>query len=84
MFYVYVLKSTKDDTLYIGSTNDLRRRLAEHNAGKARSTAPRRPLTLRYYGAYAKESDARRRESMLKKDGRALAVLKTRLATSLQ
>ena len=84
MFYVYVLKSEKDENLYIGSTDDLRRRLAEHNAGKAKSTAPRRPFTLRYYEAYYREADARRRESMLKKDGRALAMLKTRLAASLQ
>ena len=84
MFYVYVLKSLKDDKLYVGSTDDLRRRLAEHNTGKAKSTASRRPFTLRYYEAYSKEADARRRESMLKKDGRALAILKTRLAASLQ
>ena len=31
MFYTYILKSKKDNDLYIGSTNDLRRRFAEHN-----------------------------------------------------
>lgn len=84
MFYVYVLKSAKDGKLYIGSTNDLRRRLAEHNGGKVRSTVSRRPLKLRYYEAYYSEADSRRREHMLKKDGRALTVLKTRLTASLE
>lgn len=84
MFYVYVIKSDKDSELYIGSTADLRRRLAEHNAGKVPSTSHRRPFSVRYYEAYAKEEDARRREHMLKKDGRALAVLKQRISASLQ
>jgi putative endonuclease len=84
MFYVYILKSERDQNLYVGSTNDLRRRLAQHNAGTVRSTAQRRPFILPYYEAYRLEEDARRRESMLKKDGRALAILKQRIRASLQ
>ncbi len=84
MFYVYVLKSLKDDNLYFGSTNDLRRRLREHNDGKSLSTKGRRPFELRYYEAYFDEVDARTREWSLKKDGRALAQLKRRLDKSLQ
>jgi putative endonuclease len=84
MFYVYVLKSEKDNKLYFGSTNDLRRRLSDHNTGKVPSTKPRRPFVLKYYEAYTVESDARKREASLKKDGRALAQLKRRLPDSLQ
>ncbi|MDP3014172.1 MAG: GIY-YIG nuclease family protein [Candidatus Subteraquimicrobiales bacterium] len=84
MFYLYILKSKKDDDLYIGSTNDLRRRLSEHNSGKVRSTMSRRPFELRYYEAYANKNDARKREWSLKKDGRALAQLKRRINESLQ
>lgn len=84
MFYLYILKSKKDDDLYIGSTNDLRRRLLEHNTGKSLSTKNRRPFELRYYESYYDESDARKRESSLKKDGRALYVLKNRILKSLQ
>ena len=84
MYYVYVLKSTVDGDLYYGSTNDLRRRLSEHNEGKNRSTKARRPFELRYYEAYFDESDARGREWSLKKDGRALAQLRRRLPKSLQ
>ena len=83
MYYVYVLKSAKDDKLYVGSTNDLRRRLSEHNRGESLSTKSRRPFELRYYEAYATESDARKREYSLKKDGKALGQLKRRISESL-
>lgn len=83
MFYLYILKSQKDDKLYIGSTNDLRRRLAEHNNGLSQSTKGRRPFELRYYEAFFKEGDARHREYSLKKDGNALAQLKKHISESL-
>jgi putative endonuclease len=84
MFYVYVLKSQIDGNLYYGSTNDLRRRLSEHNSGQSKSTKMRKPFELRYYEAYFNEKDAKNREWSLKKDGRALAQLKKRLLGSLQ
>jgi len=83
MFYVYVLKSRLDTNLYVGSTDDLRRRLSEHNAGRVRSTKARAPFQLRYYEAYTDEDDARRRERSLKKDGKALGQLKRRIPKSL-
>jgi len=83
MFYLYVLKSKKDEKLYTGSTNDLKRRLSEHNEGKVKSTKSRTPFTLIYYEAYANEKDSRRREFSLKKDGKALGQLKRRLSESL-
>lgn len=84
MFYVYILKSLADRKLYIGSTDDLRRRLSEHNKGLSKSTKFRRPFELRYYEAFANERDARHREFSLKKDGKALGQLKRRLSESLQ
>ncbi len=84
MFYVYIFKSKKDDHLYIGSTNDLRRRLSEHNNGKVSSTKSRDIFELRYYEAYRSEHDARKREASLKKDGKALGQLKRRTSESLQ
>jgi len=84
MFYLYVLKSKKDGNLYIGSTNDLRKRLAEHNTGKVFSTKSRTPFELIYYEAYKSESDARSREANLKLRSRAFTQLKKRIKNSLQ
>ena len=83
MFYVYILKSKVDKKLYVGSTNDLRRRFKEHNNGQVHSTKSRVLFELRYYEAYFSEEDARRREHSLKKDGNALAQLKRRIAKSI-
>ena len=67
MFYTYCLQSKKDlKQLYFGYTNDLKRRLEEHNSGHNISTKPYRPWKLIYYEACLIESDARRREEYLK------------------
>jgi putative endonuclease len=84
MYYLYILKSLKDEKLYIGSTNDLKRRLSEHNNGLNRSTKARRPLKLWYYEAYINKQDAITREYNLKKDGKALGQLKRRISESLK
>ncbi len=83
MYYVYVLKSKKDGNLYTGSTNDLKRRLDEHNNGLVFSTKSRRPFELVYYEAYKSEKDARSRERNLKLRSRAFAQLKKRIGESL-
>jgi putative endonuclease len=49
MYYVYVLRSGKDGWFYTGCTADLKKRLAEHNNGKGRSTSYRVPFELVYY-----------------------------------
>ena len=84
MYYVYVLKSKKDGNCYIGSTNDLRYRIKEHNTGKSFSTRLRKPFELIYYEAYKSESDARHREHNLKLRSRAYAQLKKRILNSLE
>ena len=66
MYYVYVLRSKKDDNYYIGYTGDLNRRIAEHNQGISKSTAHRRPLELVYYEACRSSKDAMHREKYLK------------------
>ena len=84
MFYVYVIRSKKDNDLYIGSTNDLKKRLLEHNQGLNRSTKSRAPFDLIYYEAYRNESDAREREHNLKLRANALNQLKRRISKSLK
>lgn len=84
MFFVYILKSKKDNNLYIEYTNNLRKRLEEHNQKKSFSTKYRVPFELLYYEAYKMEEDARTREHNLKLRARALGQLKRRLSYSLK
>ena len=82
MHYVYTLLSDKDGNLYTGSTNDLKRRLKEHNAGNVNSTKNRRPLKLIYYEACINEEDARQREKYMK-SGMGKKYLRNRLKNYL-
>ena len=66
MWHVYVLRSLKNGRLYIGSTNDLERRLAEHNSGKSKYTRSTRPFELVYQEDCKERVEARRRELFLK------------------
>ncbi len=67
-WFVYILRCS-DGSLYTGIARDLRRRLAEHNAGPrgARYTRSRRPVTLVYSEAAASRSAALKREIALKR-----------------
>ena len=82
MFYVYILRSLKDDKLYIGMTSDLERRVKEHESKKVKSTKHRLPVKLICYEAYLHKKEAERRERYLKSsDGRK--DLRKRLGISL-
>ena len=81
--YVYVLKSMSfPQELYIGSTNDLRKRLAQHNTGKVVSTKRFTPWRLAYYEAFSDEHTVRVRESRLKNNSNAMLELKKRISVS--
>ncbi len=66
MQYVYVLESVKDKQMYVGCTNDLRKRLLLHNSGKVVSTSKRFPLKLIYYETFINKHDGFAREKFLK------------------
>ena len=65
MFYTYLLEMSNGQ-LYTGSTNDLRRRYCEHQAGEVETTKKYLPLKLIFYEAFLNEKDARRREQYFK------------------
>ena len=67
MFYVYILKSEKDNSLYIGKTNNLARRLAEHNSGHTPSIRVKRPFVLLETIECATQQEAIRMEKEFKK-----------------
>ena len=75
MHYVYILRSkTHPDETYIGSTHDLRKRLAEHNAGKSIHTNKFKPWELMTYVALPEKRIAENLERYLKSgSGRAFA-----------
>jgi len=83
MFYVYVLKSKKDNKLYIGYTEDLKRRIQEHSKGRNFSTAQRGPFTLVYYETFKSQKDATSREKQLKQFKSTYGHLKKRIENSL-
>ena len=67
MYFVYVLKSLKDEGFYIGQTDNVTSRLNLHNKGCVRSTKYRVPLVLIREERYTTRSEARVRENYLKK-----------------
>jgi len=83
MYYVYILRSIKDKQLYIGYTNNLPKRIKEHNSKLNTSTKSRIPFKLVYYEAYANLQDATKRESNLKLHAKALAQLTRRIRNSV-
>ena len=52
MYTVYVLKSLKDNNLYIGCTSNIKNRIKYHNNGKVKSTKNRRPFIMIYSKDY--------------------------------
>ncbi len=77
MYHVYVLQLSNHQ-YYVGSTPDLKRRLAEHQTGKAASTKNLRPVKLLWFGSFAGRLLARRFEQYLK-SGSGKAFLRKRL-----
>jgi len=66
-YYVYILRSKKDDAWYTGYTSDLRKRLKEHNNRTNPSwIRGKGPFELIYFEAYKHPQDARSREKQLK------------------
>lgn len=81
-YYVYVLLSEADQKFYTGYTNNIQRRLKEHNDGLVQSTKERRPLKLIYWEGCLNRQDATRREKYLK-SGNVKIYLKNRLRNFL-
>lgn len=78
MYYTYVLRSQKDQKLYIGWTDNLEYRFNQHNKGLVNATKYRVPLDLVYYEACLSKDSAILREKQLK-TGFGRAYLKRRL-----
>ncbi|WP_396601911.1 GIY-YIG nuclease family protein [Algibacter sp. R77976] len=76
IYYVYVIKSEKDNRLYKGLTQDLEKRINQHNMGENKSTKGFRPWVLIYSKVFTSRLDARDYEKYLK-SGTGRDFLKT-------
>jgi len=74
MFYIYVIRNRLNKSIYTGYTNNLKRRLEEHNEKKPE---------LIYYEAYKSKKDVHERERKLKQRGQSVRWLKSRLKYTL-
>jgi putative endonuclease len=66
MYFVYAIRSLVDGRIYVGMTNDVAKRLSEHNAGKTKSTKGYTPWQLIYTESLPLHTQARVREKYLK------------------
>ncbi len=66
MYFVYAIRSTVKNYIYVGMTNNVERRLAEHNNGENKSTKAYKPFELIYLEAFADRANARKKEVHLK------------------
>ena len=66
MYYVYILLNEAKTRTYTGVTDDVNKRLAEHNAGKVKSSLPYRPYKVIHIESFETLSEARRKEKYYK------------------
>jgi putative endonuclease len=68
-FSVYVLRSRKDGSFYIGQTNNIEKRIEKHNIGLVKTTKNRTPFDIVYTESYNRRREAMLRERYLKSIG---------------
>ncbi|NVM28142.1 MAG: GIY-YIG nuclease family protein [Candidatus Helarchaeota archaeon] len=74
-FYVYIVKCEKDNSFYTGYTNNLEKRISQHNRGiGSKYTRSRGPVELQYYEIYNTRKWAMRREREIKKFSRKTKI----------
>jgi len=66
MYFAYILKSLSDGTYYKGSTNNLKERIKQHNAGKVKYTKGHIPYKLHYFEEFETRTEALQREKFFK------------------
>jgi putative endonuclease len=66
MYFVYIIQSEIDNSLYIGFSKDVFERLKGHNSGKTAYTKRKMPWKLVYFEQFENKTDALKREKFLK------------------
>jgi len=78
IYYIYAIKSSVYNRIYVGFTANLEKRIKEHNQGKTKSTKGFTPWYLIYYETTETRIEARKREKYLK-SGSGKEFLKNKL-----
>ncbi len=68
-YFIYILFSNSNNKFYVGSTNNLQRRLTEHNSGRSKSTKSGLPWELIYFKECNSKSEAYQFEMKIKNRG---------------
>ena len=66
MITVYAISSIKQNYIYVGMSNDLEKRINQHNKGYEKTTRPYKPYVLIYTEEFPNRIEARKREKYLK------------------
>lgn len=66
MYYIYILRSSKNNKYYVGCTNNVTRRVKEHNKGLSKYTKIDKPWVLTHKEEYKTLGEARKREKQIK------------------
>ena len=66
VYFVYVLKSNTKNYIYVGLTNNVERRVGQHQNGKEKTTRFYRPFLLVHKESFSTRIEARQREKYLK------------------
>ncbi len=66
MYFVYAISSLKRNYIYVGLTNNIERRLSEHNTGKNKTTKPYSPFVIIYFEECSSRIEARIKEKYFK------------------
>lgn len=83
MITVYVIKSKNKNFTYVGFTNNLSRRLSDHNSGFNKSTKSYLPFELVYTEKVESTTEARKREKFLK-SGKGRELIKSLVASGAE
>jgi putative endonuclease len=74
MFYIYILKSSRDKSYYVGSCKNSEIRLNQHNKGVVKSTKKSTPWELVYFESYDNLKNTRKRERQIKSWKKRIAI----------
>lgn len=78
MYFVYILQSQKDKSYYTGITQDINKRIREHNQKTSKYSSTKSPFNLKWYCVFNEKEKASKFEKYIK-SGSGYAFARKRL-----